>query len=395
MRACALFLALFAVLSPSLCLKAAESSAVPVARPTADEAWAEVRALGLLETFPAGYVEEVSTRKKHAMMEQHMQRLREKGLAFYTAFPSDPRRWSLVMRMSMFVPRFLVSAAADREESYDTAAATAWRAKLAELNAAMLVANDLPADVREAQDSRATGALLLPLLNLTKTGPSPDWAKIKEHLQSLSLKYPENSYADGVMRGAMAAFEKTHPPMESAAVWREFLDFPNPRLANTAQEKVGALELMSGPIEFAFTALDGRQIDLKQLRGKVVLIDFWATWCGPCMLEMPNVKKVYAAYHDQGFEIIGVSCDYSPAPGPKGRYAGTGPEVLAFTRKEGMPWPQHYEGKKHNEGGNTLATRFAVTAIPAAFLLDQTGTVVATNLRGAALEQAVKRLLKL
>jgi thiol-disulfide isomerase/thioredoxin len=144
-------------------------------------------------------------------------------------------------------------------------------------------------------------------------------------------------------------------------------------------------------------ALDGREVDIKQLRGKVVFIDFWATWCGPCMAEMPNVKKVYAAYHERGFEVIGISCDY--APGSEGRHSGksgkTGPQVLEFCQANGMPWPQYYSGKKHNEGGNEIAARFSVTSIPASFLLDQSGNVVALDLRGEKLELEVRRLLKL
>jgi hypothetical protein len=115
------------------------------------------------------------------------------------------------------------------------------------------------------------------------------------------------------------------------------------------------------------------------------------------MAEMPNVKKIYAAYNEKGFEIVGISCDVAPdrATGSYASAARTGPQVLEFCQKNGMPWPQHFEGRKHNEGGNLIAARFGVTSIPATFLIDQTGQVVAVNLRGEKLEAEVKRLLKL
>jgi hypothetical protein len=100
-----------------------------------------------------------------------------------------------------------------------------------------------------------------------------------------------------------------------------------------------------------------------------------------------GVRVGYAAYRDQGFEIIGISCDVAPEHASKAitKAARTGPQVLEFCVKNDMPWQQYYEGRTHNTGGNYLAARFGVTGIPAAFLLDQSGDVVAMNLRGEKL----------
>ena len=77
------------------------------------------------------------------------------------------------------------------------------------------------------------------------------------------------------------------------------------------------------PVDLKFTAADGQPIDLANLRGKVVLVDFWASWCGPCMMEMPNVVSTYGRLHDKGFEIVGISLDVDKAA-MEGRLQGTG-----------------------------------------------------------------------
>ena len=131
-------------------------------------------------------------------------------------------------------------------------------------------------------------------------------------------------------------------------------------------------------MEISFTATDGSEIDLADMKDKVVLVDFWATWCGPCVGEMPNLIKAYEEYHDKGFEIIGISLDQDRGALDK------------FVEDRGLAWPQYFDGKGWQ---NELAGKFGIRGIPATFLVGRDGKVVATDLRGDALEQALEEHL--
>ncbi len=123
---------------------------------------------------------------------------------------------------------------------------------------------------------------------------------------------------------------------------------------------------------------DGKEIALSSLRGKVVLIDFWASWCGPCRKEMPNVVKAYAKYKTRGFEIYGVSLDQD-----KDRWV----EAIA---KDGITWPQVSDLKHWSSEGARL---YNVQSIPYTVLVDKEGKIIAKNLRGAELEKKLEEVL--
>ncbi|HSH17404.1 MAG TPA: TlpA disulfide reductase family protein [Verrucomicrobiae bacterium] len=131
------------------------------------------------------------------------------------------------------------------------------------------------------------------------------------------------------------------------------------------------------PVEFQFTALDGRPVDSKQLHGKVVLLDFWATWCGPCMAELPKLKAVYERLHAQGFEIVGVSGDTDRAA------------LQNVIQRHKLPWPQLFEGRSKS----SLAAKFGIRHYPSMWLLDRQGVVRFIS-AGANLEEKAKKLLR-
>ncbi|GEM_PF-1822284 len=130
--------------------------------------------------------------------------------------------------------------------------------------------------------------------------------------------------------------------------------------------------------DFAGVDTNGKAWGPESMRGKVVLIDFWATWCGPCLSELPHLKEVYAEYKDRGFEILGVSLDFDDRA-----------VFDAWLEKNDVNWPQIHEGKGWE---STLAKQYDVRGIPFSVLIDRDGTVVGVDLRGEEVRKKVAAL---
>ncbi|ANI88656.1 hypothetical protein A9P82_04760 [Arachidicoccus ginsenosidimutans] len=130
---------------------------------------------------------------------------------------------------------------------------------------------------------------------------------------------------------------------------------------------------------FTLNDVNNKPVSLADYKGKYVLLDFWASWCGPCRAENPTIKGLYAKYRDKGFNVLGVSLDVATAK----------QAWLDAIKKDGVTWTQVSDLKGFE---SPVAKNYGVTAIPANFLIDPSGKIIATNLRGYDLEKKINEL---
>jgi len=200
---------------------------------------------------------------------------------------------------------------------------------------------------------------------------------------------------------AVKAYVRQHPASAGSAaiIYERFIGYPNFPVAtelfalldkDTQQSAIGSqitaalqtdAKTAKGKTAPAISMADkdGKIVKLSDFKGKYVLIDFWASWCGPCRKENPNVVAAYKKYHDKGFEILGISLDSKKEA------------WLKAIAADGLSWTHVSELQGWS---NTAATAYGVKSVPASFLLDPEGKVVGKDLRGEELNKTLASLFK-
>lgn len=167
-------------------------------------------------------------------------------------------------------------------------------------------------------------------------------------------------------RSALRGLANIHEKLGNVQLAREYQVKADPSLGWVGQ----VLPDFSAAVD-----LDGTPISLADYRGKVVLLDFWAVWCGPCLGEIPKIKAVYEKYHDKGFDVIGVSLDEDAVV------------LREFIKEKEIPWRQIFDGQKW---AGHLVEQYGVRGIPAPFLIDREGKVISVKARGHLLSELVE-----
>jgi thiol-disulfide isomerase/thioredoxin len=234
-----------------------------------------------------------------------------------------------------------------------------------------LLASDAGHQEKIAADAWGTLAMLMKQKSTTR--PS---RRTRELIMGLANRYSDTKMAGDVVAIAAQLAEQ----QEAEAVQTELED----RLIAKYPEHPRAVELamMRKPFTATLTRLDGSKLTLpKDLKGEVVVVDFWATWCGPCLAEIPHMKEVYGKYKDKGVEFVGISLD---RPNKKAHLA-------EFVEDRGMDWIHTYSGKAWQD---PTARKYGIRGIPSIWVLGRDGKIVSTNARGNLAETIEKALKK-
>jgi thiol-disulfide isomerase/thioredoxin len=255
--------------------------------------------------------------------------------------------------------------------------------------AALKAAKELSKDPRKAVAAKAAEVLRVIKISSVATLSDQERSElIAEVLESVTAgKFNRESISAAFMLGQ--SLEKSD--MTAAAC--EYYEQLSGLLAKSDNEQwqeqakkldgvVRRLQLPGNVIEIKGTTLSGKPLDWESYRGKVVLVDFWATWCGPCIAELPNVKKQYRRYHGKGFDVLGISLDTDRG------------KLDAFVEKNEIPWTSLFESTEEDQGwNNPLAVHYGIMGIPTAILVDKDGKVVSMMARGPELVEQLEKLL--
>ncbi|MBV9998454.1 MAG: TlpA family protein disulfide reductase [Verrucomicrobia bacterium] len=287
----------------------------------------------------------------------------EAASAFCRRFPQDPHRWDAKILQVRIAP---VLARLDNKEAPDD--------KDTE-NLLHLIQEALDASEQARQE--ATFELIR--LHARQAEGSTDQTIVRgldEEIRNFIGKYPEDQRSDDLNLYRARLIAKMDPP-QSENLLKSLTSSSNKNIAAEAKMEIRKAELMRQPLDLSFQAVDGQRVDLQAFRGKVVLVDFWATWCGPCMREVPKVVETYKNLHDRGFEIIGISLDTDVD------------QMRSVTGSMGMTWHQYCDGQGWQ---NKLSSAYGINSIPTTWLLDKRGYIRYVGLRGEALSTRIQEL---
>jgi peroxiredoxin len=274
-----------------------------------------------------------------------------------------------------------------------------------ETNSAASAANAATAEAGATATNQAHAAVVTDLNDLIsrinvkimeKKRKESDYADNIKEFDTLVAKHKDASADDRaeiLMQKGKLYLQILEDPEKAIAVFTQIkTSFPSVQLNGDTDEFLAGLKEMvekkkiqdalapGSPFpDFSKKDIAGNDLSISKYKGKVVLVDFWATWCPPCVAEMPEIVAAYNKYHDKGLEMVGISLDVDKDA------------LERFIKQRKMPWPQFYDGKRFE---NELAVKYGIDAIPTTYLLDREGKVIARFNPGDDLDAEIAKALK-